>query len=85
MANALTPFLHPTGGFGKAAYDRAIAGGLTPVEIQALLPGSGVLAIGPQARALLDQINAEPAQEVNLSSGPKTTPSVSNENGQVSF
>lgn len=61
MANALTPFLHPTGGFGKAAYDRAIAGGLTPSQIKALLPGSGATVVGPQVQALLDQISVEPS------------------------
>jgi hypothetical protein len=45
--NALTPFLNPiTGGFGQAAYDRAIAGGLSPAQISDLLPTSGATAVG---------------------------------------
>lgn len=60
--NALTPYLNPqTGGFGQSAYDRAVAGGLTPSQINQLLPSSGATAVGDIAKATLSRAASQPA------------------------
>jgi hypothetical protein len=54
MSNPLSQFANPnTGGFGGAAIARAKSAGFSDADIRALIPGSGITGLGPQAATAL--------------------------------